>query len=176
MSKTALKKELKNLNEEQVKEMLLDLYSSCKEAREYLDFFIDPRVNELYDKYFSEIKKEALRSKHGRSTARISRIRSSIKRFLSFKAGAEFDISLMEQTINLLQHVEKYRYTSEYLSLGIIKLADEMLKYGEHEQMFDQALAAFDRIIKYESQLNSTRETLKALLDEFLSITSPLRR
>lgn len=176
MSKTSLKKELKMLNEEQVKEMMLDLYTSCKEAREYLDFFVDPHVDELFDKHFNEIEKEAWRGKYGRSTARISRIRNTVKHFLSFDAGAEHDLLLMERTIGELLKVTYRRYVSAPFENGIIKLAADLLKYGERQQVFDMALAAYDRILRNDYQTRSIRAEMTRQLEDFIALARPVKR
>lgn len=50
MSKSQLKKYLKELNRDQLEEFILDIYSDVKSAKEYLDFFLNPDVTKLVDK------------------------------------------------------------------------------------------------------------------------------
>ena len=176
MSKTGLKKELKTLSEEQVKEMVLDLYTSCKEARQYLDFFVDPDVDELFEKHFKEIEKEAWRGKYGRSTARISRIKGTVRHFMSFNAGADHDLALMEKTIVEMLRVAYRRYVSGPFEAGIVRLAVDMLKYGEQQQMFDRALAAYDRILSSDCQTRSMKRELTRELEDFLALARPLHK
>ncbi len=55
MSKSQLKKYIKDLNREQLEEFILDIYSDVKPAKEYLDFFLNPDVTKLIDKTQSSL-------------------------------------------------------------------------------------------------------------------------
>lgn len=50
MSKAQLKKYIQGMEREHLEEMVLDLYSDVKAAKEYLDFFLNPDVEKLVDK------------------------------------------------------------------------------------------------------------------------------
>ncbi len=50
MSKATLKKELKNFDADQLREILLDLYSARKESKEYPDFFVDHDIDAMIEK------------------------------------------------------------------------------------------------------------------------------
>ena len=45
MSRLKLKKALSELNEEQLRELLLQLYDVRKDAKEYLEFYMNPDIN-----------------------------------------------------------------------------------------------------------------------------------
>ncbi len=45
MSKATVKKALKELDHDSLVEMVMDLYSARKEAREYLEFWVDPDID-----------------------------------------------------------------------------------------------------------------------------------
>lgn len=137
MSKLQLKKELAQLDREQVVSLLLDLYSSRKEAKEWLDFFIDPNVERLYEKYRAEIEKELTRGKYGRSTARFSRIRKSIKEFSTFGVESESVIELMLYTLGLGIVVERRKYVSKTFLTGLAKLANDILTLADKACIFD---------------------------------------
>ncbi|MCQ2304648.1 MAG: DUF6155 family protein [Bacteroidales bacterium] len=51
MSKAALKKQLNQLTKEQVIEVVLELYEARKEAKEYLEFYLNPNENEKLEEY-----------------------------------------------------------------------------------------------------------------------------
>lgn len=57
MSRPKLKKYLQELGEEQLRELILDLYDSRKEAKEYLDFFMNPDVKDTVEKYRKMLSK-----------------------------------------------------------------------------------------------------------------------
>jgi septation ring formation regulator EzrA len=58
MSKTSLKKHLQSLTKEQVIEQVLSLYDSCKPAKEYLEYLLDPDEKEQFEKYKAIIVNE----------------------------------------------------------------------------------------------------------------------
>ena len=59
MSKPKLKKELQLLTKEQLIEQILDLYDKNKAAKEFYDFYLNPRnEKELLEKYKKQIRKE----------------------------------------------------------------------------------------------------------------------
>ncbi len=51
MSKAKLKKALQELDPEQLKEVIFELYDLRPEAKEYLDFWIDPDIEKESEKY-----------------------------------------------------------------------------------------------------------------------------
>lgn len=60
MSKTQLKKFLNTLNHDQITEMVLELYAARKEAKDYLDYFMNPDEEKMQEKYRAIITKEFL--------------------------------------------------------------------------------------------------------------------
>lgn len=51
MSKATLKKVLKNMNADQLREVICELYEVRPEAKEYLEFWIDPDIAKESEKY-----------------------------------------------------------------------------------------------------------------------------
>ena len=51
MSKTTLKKYLQSLTKEQIIEQVLSLYDTCKPAKEYLEYILNPDEKEQFKKY-----------------------------------------------------------------------------------------------------------------------------
>lgn len=83
MSKALLKKELAHLDRDQLVEVILNAYSSSKEAKEYFEFFLNPDLEALMQKKVDIIAKELNRAKYGYSKARISFIRKAISDFIA---------------------------------------------------------------------------------------------
>lgn len=50
MSKALLKKELAHLDRDQLVEVILNAYSSSKEAKDYFEFFLNPDAEALLEK------------------------------------------------------------------------------------------------------------------------------
>ena len=57
MSKTTLKRELVNMDKEQLIELILEVYAARKDAKEYFEFFLNPDVGKLLDKYELAVSK-----------------------------------------------------------------------------------------------------------------------
>ena len=53
MSKAKLKKHLLSLTKEQITDIVLELYDARKEAKEYLEFYLEPNSFRLVDSQIS---------------------------------------------------------------------------------------------------------------------------
>ncbi len=87
MSKTTLRKLLNDFSDVQLRSLIMDVYSHSKDAREYLDFLADPDVMKKTEEYRAILRKEATRYAKRAFRPRISRLRSTLKRFRSLEPG-----------------------------------------------------------------------------------------
>lgn len=149
MSKIQLKKELNNLTKEQLVGLLLDIYSSNKSSKEYLDFFVNPDVDKLHDKVFAAIVKEMYRNRRGDTKARFSIIRSAIRQYESYGVGHEYVLRLMIETIGEALRASYQFYATKTFISGLTKLVCDTLKFGDKNNLFDTA----------HSQLNEALST-----------------
>lgn len=132
MSKTSLKKFLSELNREQLAEVILQIYESRKEAREFLDYFANPDEKAALDKYRAVIMKEFQPAK-GRPKRRVSVCRRAIKDFSTLQPSAtsagDLLLTYVEQLmIHLVRNpsqatesqknemIAKLRYTVEFIT------------------------------------------------------------
>lgn len=132
-------------------EVVLNAYSANKATKEYFEFFINPDVDKLYERFSREISKEILRGKHNRSTARISRIRKSIKDFESFNPGAERVRDLRLQTVGMLVEAEKTKTYTDTLIRGTLKLLNDTILYADKHLIFDSSMHDIDIIVAEHS-------------------------
>lgn len=58
MSKTTIKKLLQSMTKAEIIEVVLELYSARKEAKEYLEYYACPDENEKLEEYKSIIREE----------------------------------------------------------------------------------------------------------------------
>ena len=58
MSKSTIKKLLQSMTKEDIIEMVLELYSARKEAKEYLEFYASPDEKGKLEEYKSIIREE----------------------------------------------------------------------------------------------------------------------
>ena len=62
------------MDADQLRELILDVYSARKEAKEYFEFFLDPDVDKLRDKLWTVIEKELNRTKRRQLAAQVGNI------------------------------------------------------------------------------------------------------
>lgn len=105
MSKTSLKKILKELNAQQLTEVILDMYDARKDAREYLEYFANPNEEKMADKTRAIIDKEFFPLR-GEGKARVSVCRRAIKDFM-----------LLHPSPRLIAEV-KYHYVERAVAYG----------------------------------------------------------
>lgn len=99
MSKTTLKKQLKELTRDQLIEVMLELYDARKDAREYLEYYVNPDEKKMHEKYKGVIMKEFFPQK-GRAKGRTSVCKKAIKEFTTLHPSprliADLRLSLVE--------------------------------------------------------------------------------
>ncbi len=139
MSKASLKKELRTLTSDQLVEVIMNAYSSSKEAKEYFEFFLNPDVAGLFDKKKEIIQKEFKRSKYGYSKARISYIKTAIKDFASFGIDPAYVGDLMLYAIRLAVAMERFYNFSATLGRGVLKLTEDYIKLMVENHMVKDA-------------------------------------
>lgn len=149
MSKTSLKKELAGYSKEQLIEVVLDLYESRKEVKEYFNFFLNPDSKKLFEKYQKAVYKEFARSKWGRSKARISVIKKLIKEFESFHPDTEYKDMLYRAIIRLALQYEQHNNFSDTLYNGIDYIVGEYLAFADSNEALDMALNYINNLLRY---------------------------
>ena len=141
MSKSSLKKELQQLDRNQLQQILLDIYSARKEAKQWLDFFVNPDLEALTEKYRAEIDKEMNRGKYSKSTTRLSKVRTLIKNYASFGIDPEAVISLMVYALKEGLRTERKKFVTKTFITGMARLASDILKEGDRYEIFNTAFS-----------------------------------
>ncbi|MDP3912193.1 MAG: DUF6155 family protein [Bacteroidota bacterium] len=96
MSKTALKKHLLSLTKEQVIEQVLGLYDTCKPAKEYFEYFLNPDEQGKFGKYKDVIVNEFFTNTLiGIGKLRFSEAKKAIADFRSLNPSPELLGDLM---------------------------------------------------------------------------------
>lgn len=99
MSKSLLKKTLTKFSADQLRELIIEMYDSRKDVKEYLNFYLNPDSKAIAEKCIKPIVKEFQRSKRYDSKARISKIKAEIKYFESFSPDADYVREFYFQTV-----------------------------------------------------------------------------
>ncbi|MDY4810591.1 MAG: DUF6155 family protein [Muribaculaceae bacterium] len=176
MSKIQLKKELQTMEAPQLREMILEAYSARKEIKEYFEFFLNPDIEHLLDKYQTIILKELRRTKRGSySKARISFIRKQIKEFSSFQPGYEALLDIRFFTLANAINLEAYLYYPDTLYKGIALLINDILDIANASQVFAETQQRLEKLLS-KSTLGTRRYRtyLASVLRDALSTTALL--
>lgn len=94
-----------------------------------------------------ELTKEIGRGKYRHSTARISRIRKSIKDFESFNPGIERVRDLRIAAINMLVEQERIKNFSDTLINGTLKLLNDTIAYADRNLIFDSTMREIEKCV-----------------------------
>ena len=165
MSKSSLKKELSVFSKDQLLELVLELYDSRKETKEYLEFFLNPNSKALYEKHRIALEKEMKRTKYSRSRARISKIKSLIKNFESFSPDIEYRFQLYRDVFQLFLYFERYYTFTDSFKNGIIFLFEKYLTLAESNLQLDREIAEIQKILSIK---DVGHEYIKNLYDSMI--------
>lgn len=168
MSKTQLKKELKNFDREQLTQLVLDLYSARKETREYLEFFMNPDVEKLTDKYHTAINHELMRGTWRRSKARISTLKNFVKDFESFGVDAQQVVDMRCYLLTQAMLVESVRDLPPAFEKSMPLYVEQSLAYGDAHALFDYTVKKISAVIDHPHGSNYYKRMYRKALDNWL--------
>lgn len=174
MSRTQLKKELQNLDKSGIIQVILDLYSARKEAKEYLDFFINPDVDKKMEKNRAAILKELSRGVRWRSKARISVLRGIIRDFASLDPGSDHVAELMVFTVVATIDACTSRQMSATMLNGLRQLTINTVEYLNAHELLPKYLPRLKKAFEALPSRYTIREYLHEALTECAS--NSLRR
>jgi hypothetical protein len=118
MSKIQLKKLLKSLTKEEIIDIVLELYDARKEAKEYLDFYVNPNDDAKLSEYKQIIYNEFF-PKRGEPKFRFSICRKAISDFKKLKPHPSCIAELMVFYVELgVNFAEKMLEASEKCGWG----------------------------------------------------------
>lgn len=92
------------LDRDQIVTVLLELYDARKDAREYLEYYVNPDENKMLEKYKAVIAKEFFPAK-GRPRARTSVCKKAVKEFITLHPSPRLVIDLR---LFLLENIVRY--------------------------------------------------------------------
>lgn len=174
MSKLKLKQELALLSREQLIEVVLEAYAAKREIKEYFDFFANPDIDKLLEKFEKDIAKEFSRTKWGRSKARISRISTLLRDFEGYRPGAEHVVTLYLFTINFGLLTEYAVTFTETLYKGLAKMITKTLEYADAHGEITRVIEAFDKVLDENSPGFSriARRMMRQTIDTYNSAST----
>lgn len=140
MSKTTLRKELAAMSHEQLEEIIMEAYSRRPEIKEYFEFFLNPDVRKLFEKYMKVVEKELGRVKWRMSKARVTVMKRAVSTFISFGPPPEDILEFMRTVLASLGTVDRHLDLTPSQERYVEFLTRQMLAYGDEMRMADVAL------------------------------------
>ena len=149
MGKTQLKKELATFSREQLEQMVLEAYSARKEIKAYFDFFLNPDVDKLEEKYMAVVQKELKRTRRGSlSRCRITLIKKAIREFSSFQPGFDREIEFAVKVVKAALHEEKYVYFTEAMFKSFALIVKQTIQLADRNMQAEMALSKFLTLLR----------------------------
>lgn len=175
MSKTTLRKAIKDFEAPELRELLLDVYSKSKEAKELLDFFAEPDIDKKLETYRTALTKEARRYTRRAYSPRIVKLRSAIKRFKVFEPGSEAVAELMVHTTVTLLSIGRDDWLRERLYVQIQKFISETLDYLLTNNLLDDFMPRINKARESLRRIGAFANPLSRIMDAELSRIQKLR-
>lgn len=170
MSKTTVKKSLEGFDAPQLRQLILDLYTKSKEAKEILDFYAVPDIAKKIEEYKKPLLKEVWRYTRHAHHPRMPRLRSTIKKFTILDPGDEAVGELMAFVILELSKVGAENVLNDTTNAAIEKFFLETLAFLNSRKLLEeyepQFVKAFDRMKDFRYYRNPLKLSLiRALAD-----------
>ena len=175
MSKTQLKKVLVNLDRDQLQALVLEVYEARKEAKEFLDFFVDPDVDKMMGKYKGVIDKELGRVSRGRARPRMTRLRKAVKDFASFNPGGEFTGEIMTYLVERFCATGSDCWIKDTTQRSMAKFLSETLVFIDKNELIADFLPRITRAVESMKSGFFHNNTFKRLLKETIEDFQSLR-
>lgn len=169
MSKTTLKKALAGFGEPELRQLILDIYSKSKDARELLDFYAEPDIESKTEEYERLIDKEAGRMKRRVHRPRMSVILGYIRRFSSLEPGDEYVARLMVHTSGRLMEIGADDFLPQTTNGQAVRFIAETISYLSSRRMLDGYLPGLGRMAeKMRPKIGSYGNPLRAAVTEMI--------
>lgn len=157
------------MTQSQLQELILELYSSRPEMKEYFEFYLNPDVAALREKHYKLIDKELRRSKWGMSKARVSKLKQTIKKFESFSPGFEAVADFYLVVANRMILDEGFVRFSDTLFNFMAFAVKKYLEIMDRNLMLDKGLANVEKHLMNNSGATRRMRTLvKEAVDNYL--------
>lgn len=171
MSKTSLKKQLALMTAEQISELVLELYEARPEAKEYLDFYVQPDIEKRLGRARASIKKEITRTSRGHNRARITRVRRFIKDISSLNPGVEPVAEIMTFAMETACSTGSEQWIKEVTQRGFARLLSDTVRYADAGGVLDMFLPRLEAAVKSMKSSWFRSNEFKSLLRDTLTDT-----
>lgn len=173
MSKTTVRKALRDFDAEQLRQLIFDIYEKSKDAKELLDFYAVPDIRAKREQYEKPILKEASRRYKRSPKPRFARIRASIKQFARLDVGPEAVASLMAFAIlEFLKVAGDGTWVSDVTITGANKFLRDTLTFMSAHMLLEEWLPQIEKSVKSLPVRRFSSNPLRTALLETLAEVS----
>lgn len=148
MSKVTVRKTIAEFDARQLRELILEVYSKSKEAKELLDFFATPDIEAKVEEYKVPLFKEINRVYHHLPHPRMPKIRSILKRFSMLEPGDEAIAQLRAYIMLEFCETGKDDPFEPNIVEAIDKFFRETLIFMKKRAMLDEYFPQFKKAIE----------------------------
>lgn len=170
MSKTSLKKTVRDFDAGQLQHLLIEVYTRCKDAKEYLDFFVDPDVNAKAQAARNAIEKEVGRVYRHRHKPRMPKIKTAVKKFALLDPGDEYVADLMLFACQQLVRMADGQWIAETTLRGIDRFLSDTITYCVKRNWQDTYLPPLYEAVEAMKAKNLTKLTLRQTLARWIEV------
>lgn len=169
MSKTSVKKAIQEFDAMELRQLVMDLYSRSKDAKELLDFYADPDIPKKLEEYKKVALKEANRFTRHAHRPRMVKIKGVVKKFERLEPGPEAVADLMVSVIfECMEWAKPSETLYDTTAEAIDKFFGDVLKYLDENMLWDEW---GPQIMKRVGEMKTgmfSRNTLKRLMSKRL--------
>lgn len=146
MSKASVRKAIADFDKEQLRELLLDLYSKSKEAKEILDFYADPDINGKLEEYYKLAAKELERYHRRLPAPRVMKLRSLVKKFKSYEVGDDAVAKLMYFIVTGYLVIDTVSFEEAQIN-SVCKFLEDFLVFMNSAKLNEIYIPKLDKLL-----------------------------
>lgn len=162
MSKASLKKALKDLEHDSLAEIIMELYESRPEAKEFLEFWLNPDAENELQKFRKKVFKIFFVSEgKTRKSPALSELKKQTKYFASLGVEAEKNADLMLYVLETFCNWLSLRRHVISKKPAFDKMAEETAVYIESAGMEDLFAIRLERIKEQAKEIFDRGEQLR---------------
>lgn len=148
-------------------DIIVTLYNARKEAKEFLEFYLAPDVEEKAEKAWRKIIKEFSRSKYGMISPRMSRVKEAIKDFASLQPGAEEVVKLTLRTVQEAAVRSTRTSMRNQAAVSCARMAEKLVADSAALGLAPYVLQGYDEILR-SPRLGSVSSVIADTLRDIL--------
>lgn len=168
MSKLQLKKLLATMDKSDIVSLVLEMYDTKKEIKEYLDYYVSPNEKEQFEKYKKIIQSEYSLTTHMPKT-RLSVAKKAISDFSKLNPSPELEAQLMILLVECgCQFTYNYGDMWEGFYDGMYNNFARALKFMQKHKLLEQFRPNVERCVKWASPCGyGFADAISDLFDEY---------